>query len=82
MQEEETSNLSEMSKDGWRHSTLRPPEVVVTPMCNNAGIEWNEKMLAGPPLDGPKDEKLPESPEGEDATQEASNPRTDNQLPH
>ena len=31
-------------------------------MCNNAGIEWNEKMPAGPTLEGPKGEKLPEPP--------------------
>ena len=30
----------------------------------------------------PKGEKLPEPPEGEDATPEASDPRTDNQPPH
>ena len=68
MQEEETHNLPEMSKDGLRHSTPRPPEVVEIPRCNNVGIMWNEKMPAGPPLEGPKGEKLPEPPEGEDAT--------------
>ena len=52
------------------------------PMCNNAGIEWNEKMPAGPPLEGPKGEKLSEPPEGEDANLEPPNPRTDNQPPH
>ena len=26
------------------------------PRCNNAGIEWNGKMPAGPPLEGPKGE--------------------------
>ena len=31
-------------------------------------------MLAGPPLEGPKGEKLPELPKGEDATLEAPNP--------
>ena len=46
-------------------------------MCNNAGTKWNEKMTAGPPLEGPKGEKLPEPPEGEDATLEASNLGTD-----
>ena len=51
-------------------------------MCNNAGIEWNEKMPTGPPLEGPKGEKLPEPPEGEDATPEASDPGTDNLPPH
>ena len=50
MQEEETCNLPETSKDGWRHSTPRPPELVEIPRCNNAGIEWNEKMPAGQPL--------------------------------
>ena len=52
----------------------RPPELVEIPVCNNAGIEWNEKMPAGPPLEGPKGEKLPEPPKGEDATLEDSNP--------
>ena len=52
------------------------------PRCNDAGIEWNEKMPAGPTLEGSKGEKLPEPHEGEDATPEASNPRTDNQPPH
>ena len=79
MQEEETYNLPETSKDGRRHSIPRPPKVVEIPRCNNASIEWKEKMSAGPPLEGPKGEKLPE---GEDATLEASNPRTDNQPPH
>ena len=51
-------------------------------MHANAGIEWNEKMPAGPPLEGPKGEKLPEPPEEEDATPEASDPGTDNQPPH
>ena len=51
-------------------------------MCNNVHIEWNEKMPAGPPLEGPKSEKLPELPKGEDANPEASNPRTDNWPPH
>ena len=39
-------------------------------------------MSAGPPLEDPKGEKLPQPPEGDDATPEASNPGTDNQLPH
>ena len=51
-------------------------------MCNNAGIEWNEKIPAAQPLEGPKGEKLLEPPEGEDATLKASNPRTDNRPPH
>ena len=38
-QEEETCNLHEKSKDGWRHSTPRPQEVVEFPRCNNAGID-------------------------------------------
>ena len=38
-------------------------------------------MPAGPPLEGPKGEMLPEPPKGEDATPEASNPRTDNWPP-
>ena len=52
------------------------------PRCNNAGIEWNERLPAGPPLEGPKGEKLPEQLEGEDATPEVSDPGTDNQPPH
>ena len=82
MQEEETLNLPETSKDGRRHSTPRPLELVEIPRCNYAGNEWNEKMPAGPPLEGPKGEKLLEPPEGEDATLEASEPGTDNQPPH
>ena len=80
MQEEETHNSPETSKDDWRHSTPRPPEVVEIPRYNNAGIEYNEKI--GPPPEGPKGEKLPEPPEGEDATLEASDPRKDNWPPH
>ena len=79
MLQEETCNLPEMSKDGLRHSTPSPPEVV---RCNNAAIEWNEKMPPGPPLEGPKGEKLPEPPEGEGATPEAFDPGTDNWPPH
>ena len=37
--EEETHNLPENSKDGWRHSTPRPPQAVEFPKWNNAGIE-------------------------------------------
>ena len=40
------------------------------------------KMPVGPPLEGPKGEKLPEPPEGEDVTPEASDPGTDNQPPY
>ena len=82
MQEEETCNLPQMSKDGSRHSTPRPPEIVEIPRCNNASIEWNEKMPTGPPLEGPTGEKLLEPPEGEDATLETSDSGTDNQPPH
>ena len=39
-------------------------------------------MPAGPPLEGLKGGKLPEPSEGEDATPEASVPRTDNWPPH
>ena len=52
------------------------------PRYNTAGIEWNERMLAGPPVEGPKGEKLLQPPEGGDVTPEASNPGTDNQPPH
>ena len=82
MQEEETHNLPDTSKDGWRHSTPRPPEVVEIPRCNNGGIEWNERMQVGPHLKGLKGEKLLEPSEGEDATLEASDPRTDNLPPN
>ena len=34
-------------------------------------------MPGGPPLEGPKGEKLPEPPEGEGATPEAANPETE-----
>ena len=82
MLEEETHNLPEISMDGDRHSTPRPHDVVEIPMCNNAGIEWNKKMPAGPPLEGPKGEKLHETPEGKDATLEASNSGSNNHPPH
>ena len=39
-------------------------------------------MSVGPPLEGPKGKKLPKPPEGEGATLEATDPRTDNQPPH
>ena len=39
-------------------------------------------MQGGPPLEGPKGEKLPEPPEEEGATPEASDPRTENLPPH
>ena len=39
-------------------------------------------MPAGPPLEGPKGEKLPKPPEGEGATLEAFDPGTYNQPPH
>ena len=82
MQEEETPNLPETSKGGWRHSNPQPWEVVEIPRWNNAGIEWYERMSAGPPLEDPKGEKLLEPSKGEDATLEASNPGTDNQPSH
>ena len=37
-------------------------------------------MPGGPPLEGPRGEKLPEPPEEEGATPEASDPRTENLL--
>ena len=52
------------------------------PRCNNAGIEWYERMPAGPPLEDPNGEKLLEPLEGEEATLEASDPGTANQPPH
>ena len=39
-------------------------------------------MPVGPPLEGSKGAKLHEPPEGEGATTEASDPRTDNLPPH
>ena len=39
-------------------------------------------MPAGAPLEGPKGEKLPEPPEGDDATPEACYPGMDNWPPH
>ena len=57
-------------------------EVVEIPRYNNAGIEWKEKMPAGPPLEGRKGEKLTGPPKGEDATLEAPDPGTDNQPLH
>ena len=59
-----------------------PPEVVEFPKCNNAGIEWYGRMPADSTLVDPKDKKLLEPSEGEDATPEATDPRTDNQPPH
>ena len=56
--------------------------MVEIPRCNNAGIQWNKKMPAGPPLKGPKDEKLPKPPEGESANPEASDPGTKHQPLH
>ena len=39
-------------------------------------------MLAGPPLEGPKDEKLPVPPKGEGVTLEVSDPGTNSWPPH
>ena len=39
-------------------------------------------MQAGPPLEDPKGGKLHEPLEGEDATPETTDPRTDSLLPH
>ena len=39
-------------------------------------------MPAGPHLEGPKGEKLPEPPEEEGATLEATDPATGNLPPH
>ena len=82
MKEEETHNLPEMSKDGWRHSIPRPPEVVEFPRCNNAGFEWYGRLPADPSLLGPKGKKLLKPSEGENATVEATDQRTDNWPPH
>ena len=60
----------------------RPPEVVECPKCNNAGFEWYGRMPADLPLVGPKGEKLLELSEGEDATLEATDLRTDDRPPH
>ena len=50
LMQEETHNLPEKAKDGWRHSTPRPPDVVEIQRCNNVCIEWNKSMPAGTPL--------------------------------
>ena len=39
-------------------------------------------MPGGPPLEDPKGEKVPEPPEEEGATLEASDPGTENLPPH
>ena len=39
-------------------------------------------MPGGPPLEGPKDKKLPEPLEVEGATLEAGEPKTENLPPH
>ena len=39
-------------------------------------------MPGGPPLEGPKDKKLPEPLEVEGATPEAGDPETENLPPH
>ena len=39
-------------------------------------------MPGGPPLEGPKGEKLPEPPKEEGATPEAANPRSENLPPY
>ena len=80
MWEEETHNSPETSKNGCRHSTLMPLEVVEIQRCNNVGIEWYSRMPTDPPLVAPKGKKLP--PEREDATLEATDPRTGNLPPH
>ena len=49
-----TYKLPETPKDGWRHSTPRPPEVVEFPWCNNADTEWYGRIPADPPLVDPK----------------------------
>ena len=59
-----------------------PPELMGFLRCNNAGIEWYGTMLADSPLVDPKGKRPLEPSEGEDATQEAINPMTDNQPPH
>ena len=38
MLDEETHSSPEMSKDGWKHSTPRLPEVLDFPRCNKADI--------------------------------------------
>ena len=80
--QEEKNNLPETSKDGGKHSTPRPPEIVAFPRCNNVGIEWYGRMPADPPLVNPKDEKLLGPSEQEGATPEATDPKTDNWPPH
>ena len=69
MQEEETNNLPDTFKDGWRHSTPWSPEVVEFPRCNNAGIEWYGRIPTDPPMVDPKGEKLLGQCEEEDSTQ-------------
>ena len=39
--EEETHNTSDMSKGGWKHSILRPSEVVYFSGGNSADIDWS-----------------------------------------
>ena len=68
MQQEEISITPDMSKDAWKHSTLKLLEVADSPSCNNADIDCYVKMLTIPPPVDPNIERLLELCEEEDAS--------------
>ena len=82
IQEEETHNLPDTSKDGWKHSSPKPPVVVDFPWYNSARIEWYGRLPTDPPLVDPKGEKPLGLCEREDATLDAADHMTNNQLQH
>ena len=74
MQEKETLHSPNMSKDVWKHSTPRSPEVGDFQRCNNADIDWYMGMPTDQlPVD-PKVERLPALCEEDSATLEPTFP--------
>ena len=54
--------------DGGRHSTKKFPEVMTTPECNKADIDWYGRKPTDPPLVDTKAGKLLGLCKEEDAT--------------
>ena len=82
VQEKERLTLPVTYKDACRHSTPRPQEVVESPRCINAEIEWYWRMITDAPLVDPKGERLLGQYEEEDAIAEAMDPMTDKCFPY
>ena len=76
------NNSPDMSKGGWKCSNPRFQKVANFMRCNNADIDWYERMPTDPPLVNPKVEMPLVLCEEEDVILESTSQTINSQLPH